>query len=148
MIGNNVEQLSLTQLTAKHQLSNVRPAAADARHAHHRPQGFVSMELFTLKKNYELQWDDIPFIETPSFGREHALDAIRYGDKIWERVTNIKEFVAAEIGHFNPCGNNHQTELNVYDLFHRGIYFSVAHHKPFAPAFTWKPDAQHPNQGE
>lgn len=106
------------------------------------------MELFTLKKNYQLQWDDIPFIENPAFGREHALDAIRYGDKIWKRVTNIKEFVAEEIGHFNPCGNNCQTELKVYDLFHQGTYFSVAHHKPFAPAFTWKPDAHHPNQGE
>jgi hypothetical protein len=106
------------------------------------------MELFTLKKNYQLQWDDIPFIENPAFGREHALDAIRYGDKIWKRVTNIKEFVAEEIGHFNPCGNNCQTELKVYDLFHQGTYFSVAHHKPFAPAFTWKPDAQHPNKGE
>lgn len=106
------------------------------------------MELFTLKKNYQLQWDDIPFIETPAFAREHALDAIRYGDKIWKRVTNIKEFVAEEIGHFNPCGNNCQTELKVYDLFHQGTYFSVAHHKPFAPAFTWKPDTQHPNQGE
>ena len=106
------------------------------------------MELFTLKKNHQLQWDDIPFIETPAFAREHALDAIRYGDKIWKRVTNIKEFVAEEIGHFNPCGNNCQTELKVYDLFHQGTYFSVAHHKPFAPAFTWKPDAHHPNQGE
>lgn len=107
------------------------------------------MQVFTLKMRHELKWDDIPFVENPVFAVEHALGAIRYGDKMWNRVTNVREFIATEIGHYDCFFNDDWTERKVNDVFQRGLYFSVAcHGKPFCPAFTWKEDPHYPSQGE
>ena len=67
------------------------------------------MQVFTLKMCHELKWDDIPFVENPVFAVEHALRAIRYGDKTWDRVTNVREFIATEIGQYDYFFNDDWT---------------------------------------
>jgi len=106
--------------------------------------------VFEIKALLELTWEDIPFIELPTFGHEHALAAL-FGrhDFFGARVLNIDAFKNREVPHFHPDSNYHVIERQLHYLFYHGHYFSVARHGiPFGASFTWRALETHPDGGE
>jgi len=106
--------------------------------------------VFEIKAFLELTWEDIPFIELPTFGHEHALAAL-FGrhDFFGASVRNIDAFKNREVPHFHPHSNYHVIEQQLHYLFYQGHYFSVARHGiPFGASFTWRALEAHLDGGE
>ncbi|QEY17804.1 hypothetical protein D0C16_18480 [Cellvibrio sp. KY-GH-1] len=107
------------------------------------------MDLFEIKRINELDWEDIPFVEHPSFGFTRTFDAFNNPNNPWQRVINLREFIAAEFGNYDPIQHYAHTEDRLRDMMHDGHYLSICRTgKPFVAAFEWKENPAHPHNGE
>lgn len=107
------------------------------------------MDLFEIKRINELDWEDIPFVEHPSFGFTRTFDAFNNPNNPWQRVINLREFIAAEFGNYDPIQHYAHTEDRLRDMMHDGHYLSICRTgKPFVAAFEWKENSAHPHNGE
>ena len=106
--------------------------------------------VYELKARYQLTWEDLPYVENPVSGLEHALNALaQRHDYFGASVHNIEEFKRDHVPYYHREFNHDIAENELHYKFLDGQLFSVARNgDPFSTTFKWRELDAHPDDGE
>ncbi len=106
--------------------------------------------VYELKARYQLSWEDLPYVENPVSGLEHAMNALaQRHDYFGASVHNIEEFKRDYVPYYHREFNHDIAENELHYKFLDGQLFSVARNgDPFSTTFKWRELDNHPDGGE